>query len=127
MKAQVGLTLSPEHLAELNYYRDSGPQITYPGAWEYTEQAIILLFNARNGRAASESIPLQRQGESLSADYRLLNGGKAYFDEPLVLQPGTPALPLPPQGCQPRRNNKAVGCRGALSSCYCCWAVASGG
>ncbi|MBP8065817.1 MAG: hypothetical protein KAY36_06265 [Aeromonadaceae bacterium] len=97
MKAQVGLTLSPEHLAELNYYRDSGPQITYQGAWEYTEQGIILLFNARNGRAASESIPLQRQGESLSADYRLLNGGKAYFDEPLVLQPGTPALPLPPQ------------------------------
>lgn len=81
MKAQVGLTLSPEHLAELNYYRDSGPQITYQGArGVHVEQGIILLFNARNGRAASESIPLQRHGETLSADYRLLNGGKAYFD-----------------------------------------------
>jgi putative lipoprotein len=97
MQAQIGLTLSPEHQASLIYYRDSGPQIDYQGAWQPTEQGITLLFNQRNGLAANESIPLHRQGKTLQASYRQLNGGKAYFDEPLSLQPGTPALPLPPQ------------------------------
>lgn len=97
MQAQVGLTLSPEHLATLTYYRDTGPKVEYQGAWQPTESGIELLFNQRNGWGASERIPLQRHGDRLQADYTLLNGGKVYFEKPLLLQPGTPALPVAPQ------------------------------
>ena len=97
LQAQVGLTLSPEHQATMTYYRDAGPKIEYQGAWQPTANGIELLFNRRNDWPASESIPLQRHGARLQADYSLLNGGKVYFAKPLLLQPGTPALPLAPQ------------------------------
>ena len=97
LQAQVGLILSPEHLATMTYYRDAGPKIEYRGVWQPTADGLELLFNRRNDWPANERIPLQRRGDRLQADYRLLNEGKVYFAKPLQLQPGSPALPLAPQ------------------------------
>ena len=97
MKAQVGLTLTEDHLANLSYYRDSGPKVEYAGVWQPTPQGLELLFNQRNGWGVSEQIPFTRDGQQLSAKYRKINGAQAYFDEPLLLRPGTPALPVAPQ------------------------------
>ena len=97
MKAQVGLILTEDHLSSLTYYPDSGPKVEYTGVWQPTAQGLELLFNQRNGWGVSEQIPFTRDGQQLSAKYRLINGAQAYFDEPLQLSPGTPALPIAPQ------------------------------
>ena len=97
MKAQVGLDLTAEHLATLTYYRDTGPKVTYTGVWQPRANGLDLLLNQRNDWGTREAYPFTRQGDTLTASYQLINGAKAYLDEPLKLQPGTPALPVAPQ------------------------------
>lgn len=97
MKAQVGLVLTPEHLATFTYYRDAGPKVVYNGVWQPTANGLDLLLNQRNELGAREVYPFTRDGDTLTASYQLINGAKAYLDQPLKLQPGTPALPVAPQ------------------------------
>jgi uncharacterized membrane protein len=86
-KADVSLTLDTNHQAKLVYHREVGPEVTYEGVWQTSSaQTVMVMFNKRMGLDTNESIPFHWQGDTLSADYRELDAGKAYFDKPLVLK-----------------------------------------
>jgi putative lipoprotein len=86
-KADVSLTLDTNHQAKLVYHRDVGPEVTYEGVWQAAQaDTVVVMFNKRMGLDTNESIPFHWQGDKLSADYRELDAGKAYFDKPLVLK-----------------------------------------
>ena len=86
-KADVSLTLESNYQAKLVYTREIGPEVTYDGVWQpEKDQTIRVMFNQRMGMDTNESIPFHWNGDTLSADYRELDAGKAYFDKPLVLK-----------------------------------------
>jgi uncharacterized membrane protein len=86
-KADVSLTLESNYQAKLVYTREVGPEVTYDGVWQpQKDQTIRVMFNQRMGMDTNESIPFHWNGDTLSADYRELDAGKAYFDKPLVLK-----------------------------------------
>lgn len=49
------------------------------------DQTLRVMFNQRMGLPTNESIPFRWKDNTLTADYRELQAGKAYFDKPLVL------------------------------------------
>ena len=86
-KADASLTLESNYQAKLVYTREVGPEVTYDGVWQpQQDQTIRVMFNQRMGMDTNESIPFHWNGDTLSADYRELDAGKAYFDKPLVLK-----------------------------------------
>lgn len=109
MRSDLALTLTPGYQSQLRLVRQQGPEVLYEGAWQPTADGLTVLFNRRNDMGVREAIPFRLQNNRLSADYRLLNGGQVYFDQPLSLVPGTlgsrqaaqarpekaPAAPLP--------------------------------
>lgn len=86
-KADVSLTLDSNYQAKLIYTREVGPEVTYDGIWQpQQDQTIRVMFNQRMGMDTNESIPFHWNNDTLSADYRELDAGKAYFDNPLILK-----------------------------------------
>lgn len=68
------------------YTRETGPEVTYKGVWQpQKDQTLRVMFNQRMGLPTNESIPFRWKDNTLTADYRELQAGKAYFDKPLVL------------------------------------------
>ena len=85
-KADVSLSLENNYQAKMTYTRETGPEVTYEGVWQQQQdQTIRVMFNQRMGLATNESISFRWKDNTLTAEYRELQAGKAYFDKPLVL------------------------------------------
>ncbi len=85
-KADIRLVLESNYQAKMIHTRETGPEVTYEGVWQrQQDQTIRVMFNQRMGLPINESITFHWKANSLIADYRELEAGKAYFDKPLVL------------------------------------------
>ncbi len=85
-QAGVRLVLDSNYQAKMIYTRETGPEVTYEGVWQpQKDQTLRVMFNQRMGLPTNESIPFRWKDNTLTADYRELQAGKAYFDKPLVL------------------------------------------
>lgn len=85
-KADISLVLESNYQAKMIHTRETGPEVIYDGAWQpQNDQTIRVMFNQRMGLPINESITFHWKDNTLTADYRELEAGKAYFDKPLVL------------------------------------------
>ncbi|MFB0975191.1 MAG: hypothetical protein QMB71_03620 [Tolumonas sp.] len=85
-QAGVRLVLDSNYQAKMIYTRETGPEVTYEGVWQPQKgQTLRVMYNQRMGLPTIESIPFRWKDNTLTADYRELQAGKAYFDKPLVL------------------------------------------
>ncbi len=85
-KSDITLTLLPNFNAKMVYKRDIGPEVTYDGVWLVSkDQSLRVMFNKRMGLDTSEAIPFVWKDKTLTAEYRELSAGKAYFMQPMVL------------------------------------------
>ena len=86
-KADVSLTLDNNYQAKMVYTRETGPEVTYDGVWQsLKDKTVRVMFNQRMGLPTNEAIPFHWNNNTLTAEYRDLQAGKAYFDKPLVLK-----------------------------------------
>lgn len=86
-QSDLTLTLNPNAVAHMEMKRDTGPSADYDGVWQVKDKIISVMFNQRLGLPTDETYVFEwTDAQTLTANYRELAGGKAYFAKPLVLK-----------------------------------------